>query len=132
MSKRRGKKYSGLDPAVASYLTKDAVPNRAAMTARQKRDRRRIRATYDMSSALKGVIEEIARREETSASQIGEMFLAYAVRAYLRKDPELAKALDVRERANTPRFSWDLHLPEEWLLTLESFLSEAQKPRKWG
>ncbi len=133
MSRRRQqKKYSGLDPAVAVYLTKDAVRNKAAMTAKQRRDMQRKRATYDMEPVVKSVIEQIAKREETSASQIAEMFLAFAVRAYLRRDEELLQALDERTRANTPRFQFDLHLPEEWQLVLEAYLAEAQKPKKWG
>jgi len=132
MSKRRGKKYSGLDPAVASYLTKDAVPNRAAMTAKQRRDRQRTRSVYDVEPVIKTTIEEIARKEDTSASQIGEMLLAYGIRAYLQKDSELMKALAERESSRTLRFSWNLRIPEEWLLALEAYLSEARKPRKWG
>ena len=133
MSKRRQqKKYSGLDPAVAVYLTKDAVRNKAAMTAKQRRDMQRKRATYDMEPVVKSAIEQIAKREETSASQVAELFLAYAVRVYLRKDPELMEALEERTRANTPRFQFDLHLPEEWRLVLESYLTEARKPKKWG
>ena len=131
-SRRRGQKYSGLDPAVAVHLTNGAVRNKAAMTSKQRRDMERKRATYDMEPVVKAVVEQIAKREETSASQIAEMFLAFAVRAYLRKDFELMGALEERTRANTPRFQFDLHLPEEWQMALEAYLFEAQKPKKWG
>ena len=132
MSNRQRKKYSGLDPAVAGYLKEGAVRNKAAMTAKQRRDMQRKRATYDMEPVVKAVMEQIAKREETSASQVAEIFLAFAVRAYLRRDPELLQALENRTRANTPRFQFDLHLPKEWFLALETYLAEAQKPKKWG
>lgn len=132
MSKARNKKFKGLDPAVARVMTDGAVRNKAAMTAKQRRDMKRKRATYDMKPVVKAVIEQVAKREETSASQVAEMFLVFAMRAYLRKDPDLMLALEERTRANTPRFYWELHLPDEWELALELYLSEAQKPRKWG
>ena len=120
------------DPDTLAQMRDSAVRNKAALTAKQRRDMQRKRATYDMEPVVKSVIEQIAKREETSASQIAEMFLAFAVRAYLRKDPELLEALEERTRANTPRFQFDLHLPEEWLLALEAYFSEARKPKKWG
>jgi len=133
MSNRQGrKKYSGLDPAVAGYLKQGAVRNKAALTSKQRRDMQRKRATYDMEPVVKAMVERIAKSEETSASQIAELFLAFAIRAYLRKDPELLDALEDRTRANTPRFQFDLHLPEEWQLALEAFLAEVQKSKKWG
>ncbi|HHB91190.1 MAG TPA: hypothetical protein ENK60_07760 [Anaerolineae bacterium] len=120
------------DPDTLAQMRDSAVRNKAAMTAKQRRDMQRKRATYDMEPVVKSAIEQIAKREETSASQVAEMFLAFAVRAYLRRDEELLQALDERTRANTPRFAWELHLPEEWLLALEAYVSEAQKPKKWG
>lgn len=136
MSKRRNKKqrFTGIDPAVAEVMTTGAVPNRAAMTAKQRRDMKRKRAAYDIDPTVKAVVEQIAHREDTSASQVAEMFLAYAVRSYLRGESELQDALNLesRTRSRTPRFYWDLHLPGEWLLTLEAYLSEARKSKKWG
>jgi len=122
------------DPDALAQLKNSAVPNRAAMTAKQKRDRKRKRAAYDIGPTIKAVVEAVAKKEDTSASQIAEIFLAYAVRAYLRGDKELRDALNLesRTRSRTPRFYWDLHFPDEWMLALEAYLSEAQKPRKWG
>jgi len=135
MSKRRGrKKYSGLDPAVAGYLKRDAIENKAALTPKQRRDRKRKRVMYDIDPIVKDVVQLLAKREDTPASQFVEMLIVYGIRAYFRGDEELqeALALEERSRANTLRFSWNLHLPEEWFLALEAYLAEAQKPRKWG
>ncbi len=120
------------DPDTLAQMRQSAVRNKAALTAKQRRDMQRKRATYDMEPVVKAVVEQIAKREETSASQIAEMFLSFAVRAYLRKDSELMDALAERTRANTPRFQFDLHLPEGWQLALDAYLAEAQKPKKWG
>ncbi len=122
------------DPDTLAQMRDSAVRNKAAMTAKQKRDRRRKRAAYDIDPTVKAVVEQIAHREDTSASQVAEMFLAYAVRSYLRGESELQDALNLesRTRSRTPRFYWDLHLPSEWLLTLEAYLSEARKSKKWG
>jgi len=133
VSRRRKKqRYTGLDPAVTEIMTAGAVRNRAALTSKQRRDMQRKRATYDMEPVVKAAVEQIAKREETSASQIAEIFLAFAVRAYLRGEGELMQALEDRTRANTPRFQWELHLLEEWQLTLEAYLAQIQKPQKWG
>ena len=135
MSKRRQrKKYSGLDPVVAGYLKKDAVENKAALTPKQKRDRKRKRVMYDIDPTIKEVVQHLAKREDTSASQLVELLIVYGIRAYLRGDAELqeALALETRTHANTLRFNWNLHIPEEWLLALDAYLAEAQKPKKWG
>ena len=136
MSRRRRqqKRYSGLDPAVAGYLKKDAVENKAALTPKQKRDRKRKRVMYDIDPTIKEVVQLLAKREDTSASQLVELLIVYGIRAYLRGDEELqeALALETRTHANTLRFNWNLHIPEEWLLALDAYLAEAQKPKKWG
>jgi len=133
MNKKRTKKrFVGLDPAVTAVMTNGAVPNRAAMTSKQRRDRQRKRATYDMEPATKAAIEQIARKEGTSASQIAELFLAFAVRAYQKKDMELLRALEVRMPANTPRFQWELQLSGDWRSSLEQCISQAKTPKKWG
>ena len=122
------------DPEALAQLRDSAVPNLAAMTAKQKRDRKRKRVMYDIDPVIKGVVQHLARREDTSASQLAEMLVAYALRAYLRGDAELqdALAIETRSQSKTLRFSWNLTIPEEWMLALEGYLSEAQKPRKWG
>jgi hypothetical protein len=123
-----------VDPAALAQLKDSSVPNRAAMTAKQKRDRKRKRVMYDIDPVIKDVVQHIAKREDTSASQFVEMLVAYGLRTYLRGDEELlgAMALSDRERSRTPRFYWNLRIPAEWMLALEAYLSEAQKPKKWG
>ena len=122
------------DPDTLAQMRDSAVRNKAAMTAKQKRDRKRKRVMYDIDPTVKDVAQLLAKREDTSASQLVEMLIVYGIRAYLRNDSEIAEALSLenRIRSRTPRFYWDLKIPEEWRLTLEAYLSEAQKPKKWG
>ena len=119
MAKPKGSRITGLDnvrldPAVDEMLSQ-AVENRAALTAKQRRDRARTRATYDLALEVQKAIQEIAGEVNTSASQIAELFLAFAVREYRRGNPDLMAALENRSYARTPRFTWNLELPREWL-----------------
>jgi len=140
MTKKRKTRVGGFgvrgsaDPDTLAQMRDSAVRNKAAMTAKQRRDRQRKRVMYDIAPAVKEVVQLLAKREDTSASQLVEMLIVYGLRAYLRNDPELAEALSLenRTRSRTPRFYWDLEIPEEWLLALEAYLSEARKPKKWG
>ncbi len=122
------------DPDTLAQMRDSAVRNKAALTAKQRRDRQRKRVMYDIDPTVKEVAQLLAKREDTSASQLVEMLIVYGIRAYFRNDPELTEALSLenRTRSRTPRFYWDLEIPEEWLLALEAYLSEAQKPKKWG
>ena len=141
MSRKKDKRISfsgldikGLDSDVRATLLQGAVTNKAALTAKQRRDRQRTRVRYDISPTVKAAVEQIAKKEDTSASQIGEMLLAYGLLAYLRREDDLMQAMSVntRKRSRTPRFYWDMELPQEWLLALEAYLTEAKKPQKWG
>ncbi len=101
------------DPAIAELL-QGAVENRAALTRKQKRDRARSKATYDLPPALQRAVAVVARREDTSSSQVVAMCLAYALAAYLGEEPGLMTGLSQRRPARTPRFSWNLEVPEAW------------------
>ena len=122
------------DPDTLAQMRDSAVRNKAALTAKQRRDRQRKRVMYDIDPTVKEVAQLLAKREDTSASQLVELLIVYGIRAYLRGDEELqeALALETRTHANTLRFNWNLHIPEEWLLALDAYLAEAQKPKKWG
>lgn len=126
--------HGSADLDTLAQMRQSAVRNKAALTPKQKRDRKRKRVMYDIDPVVKDAAQLLAQREDTSASQFVEMLIVYGIRAYLRGDEELqgALALEVRTHANTLRFSWNLHLPEAWLLALEAYLAEAQKPQKWG
>ena len=129
-----GLDIKGLDSDVRATLLQGAVANKAALTAKQKRDRQRTRVRYDIAPTVKAAVEQIAKKEDTSASQIGEVLLVYGLLAYLRKDDELMQAMSMhtRKRSRTPRFYWDMELPQTWLLALEAYLAETKKPQKWG
>lgn len=115
---RNQKRFSGLrqgqaDPKIAQLLH-DAVENRAALTGKQRRDRARHKATYDLPPAVQAALQQVARREDTSASQIGEFLLAFALDAYRQRNQALMAALSARHPARTPRFSFNLEVPATW------------------
>ncbi len=56
----------------------------------------------------------VARREDTSSSQVVAMCLAYALAAYLGEEPGPMAGFSQRRPARTPRFSWNLEVPEAW------------------
>ncbi len=115
---------SKVDPAVAAWQT-GAAENPATLTAKQKNDRKRIRIYVDITPELKGALEVIAgwkHGEDTSISQVTEMLLTFAALAYQRGDAELAAAFrDGKTHAKTPRFTWNLEVPESWVTKLEQF-----------
>ena len=115
------------DPKI-SELLHGSVENRAALSKKQKRDRARQKATYDLPPALQDAIGAIAKREDTSASQVVALFLAYAADAYLRKEPILTAGLAERTHAGTPRFSWNLQTPPSWTASVESLAAESLPP----
>ncbi len=114
-----------VDPAVAAFQ-KNAATNTAALTAKQRRDRKRVRVMYDLAPEVKGAIERIADEQDTSASQAAALLLAWAAGRYFEGNgvaKELREAFhDGREPARTPRFEWNVE-PSETLLT---FLRERQ------
>ena len=104
----------GLDPAVAEWR-KRAAENKAALTKKQRRDRARSRAHYDLSAELQQALQDVAKQEDTSISQVVEMFLWYALHHYRRGSVELKDAFnDGRRPARTPRFSWNYDPPDAW------------------
>ena len=122
-------RISGLrpDPKI-SELLQGSVENRAALTKKQKRDRSRQKATYDLSPGLQDAVSAVAQREDTSSSQIVALCLAYALDAYVRKDPTLTAGMAERTHAATPRFSWNLHTPSAWTAAVESLAAETLPP----
>lgn len=110
-------KVGGLsvDAKTADFL-KDAAPNRAAMTAKQRQDRARVRIKVDLPDVLKAAIDAGAGELETSASQFAGFLLAWAMRAYRVGDPDLRGAIkENTTRARALRFAYDLEIPDDWL-----------------
>ena len=120
-----------VDPAV-NELLKNAVENKAALTAKQRRDRKRQKVTYDMDPAVQSALQHAAKREDTSSSQLAMLLLAFALHAYANKDEALLAALDTKTPARTPRFSWNLDIPNGWLETIENMQKEPKKRSGWG
>lgn len=120
---------SGIDPDVAAFQ-KTAAQNPAALTKKQRRDRKRLRTIFDIEPELKAAIEHIAARESTSASQVAAMLLAYGLRTYARADAELREAFrEDRTPARTPRFEWMISAPETWFSEIETFRTNGNVKR---
>lgn len=107
-----------IDPAVAAFQQKAAV-NTAALTSKQRRDRKRVRVMYDLAPEVKGAIEKIAEEQKTSASQAAALLLTWAAVRYFGGNgaaQELKDAfLDGREPSRTPRFEFNVEPSETFL-----------------
>lgn len=121
------KRVGGLtrvDPAVSAWQS-GAAENPATVSAKRKRDRQRVRIFIDITPELKAALETVAgwkHGEDSSVSQTSEMLLTFAVLAYQRSDEELLAAFrDGKSHAKTPKFSWNLEIPESWATKLEQF-----------
>jgi len=107
---RNGQRQGGMsiDPGVKQWV-REAPPNLAALTAKQRQDRARVRVKYDLKPELKAAIEQAAEAEETSSSQLAGFLLSWAMRAYRAGDAELRAALKAgKSPARTPRVSYNL------------------------
>lgn len=114
-AKRVRKGGIGIDPATAAWQ-ETAAPNLAAMSAKQRKDRERVRVKYDLDPALKAAIETAGRAEGTSASQLAAFLLAWAMKEYHAGNAELRSALDAgKADARTPRVAYNLDTPSRWL-----------------
>jgi len=116
MARKHRERKGGLrlDPEVAKWR-REAARNPAAMTAKQRWDSKRQRASYDLSHEIQAAVKAVARKEDTSASQVVEMLLAYALVAYAGDEGGVRGIIwSAKTPARTPRFSWNLEVPEEW------------------
>ena len=126
---KKGKARKGglrIDPSVREWL-KNAAENPAALTAKQRRDRKRQRAIFDLPRDIQEVLRRVARKEDTSISQVVEMLLVFGLNAYIRGEESLREAFwDGKTPARTPRFSWNIEPPDEWLERLTKFLAKEK------
>jgi hypothetical protein len=117
----KGERKGGvhIDPAVAQWQA-TAATNLAALTAKQRKDRARVRVKYDLDPALKAAVDAGAKAEGTSASQLAAFLLSWAMREYHAGNAELRSALeDGKSDARTPRVASNLDAPSRWLQPTE-------------
>lgn len=118
-----GLNTSKLDPAVARWQ-QNAATNPATVSKKQRRDRDRVRIYVDVDETLKAALEALAgwEREDSSMSQVAEMLIAFGLREYIRDNTELQAAFQTgKTHARTPRFTWNLEIPESWATEIERF-----------
>ena len=129
MSKNNQTRISGLrpDPAIADLL-RTSVENRAALSKKKKLDRARTKDTYDLDPALQDAFTALAKEWDTSTSQAVALCLAYALDAYSRQEKTLLAALEEREVTRTPRFSWNLVIPEKWQTQVTTWAGKKLPP----
>jgi hypothetical protein len=105
----------GVDAKTADFL-KDAAPNLAALSARQRQDRARVRVKVDLPAVLKAAIDAGAEELDTSESQLAAFLLAWGLRAYRAGNADLCAAIkENTTRARALRFAHGLEIPDDWL-----------------
>jgi hypothetical protein len=118
-----------VDPKVAQLL-EESVENRAALTKRQRRDRSRTKATYDISPDVQALVQKISAMEESSTSQVVEWLLTFACNEYLQANPEVIIGFRKKEISRTPRFTYNLLTPEAPKLEAMRLLQLKQPPHQ--
>ncbi len=112
-----------LDPAVVEFQ-KRAAQNPQTVTRKQRQDRKRVRVNFDVPLELKAALEKIAdmEHEDTSMAQVAALLLSWATRAYIAGEPEV-RALFEEERflARTPKFAYNIDVPQRFIETLRTF-----------
>lgn len=103
-----------VDPAVADWMRTAAV-NHAALTRKQRKDRRRCRLLLDVPEALKEAAKREADNQDSSVSQVVAFLLAFALAELRGGNRALTDAMyEAKRPARTLQFSWELEIPEEW------------------
>jgi hypothetical protein len=114
MEKARRRGGVNVDPKVGEWQN-GAATNLAALTAKQRKDRERVRVKYDLPPELKADIEAEAKGWGTSASQLAAFLLAWAMKEYHARNDGLRQAVrEARTPAKALRFTHDLEIPDEW------------------
>lgn len=102
-----------VDPAVADWQERAAL-NAASLTAKQRKDRERVVAKYDLPDWLKSQVEAEALEEETSASQLAAFLIAWALRDLRQKDKQIVDALfEAKRPSRSLRFGSLVEIPRE-------------------
>ena len=127
MAKRRktrvgGLKGTSLDPAVQEWLDR-AAENPAALTPKQRRDRTRVRASYDLPAEIIQAVNVIAKSEQCSTSGLVAVLLLYALKLYNSK--HLVIPDKYIHYSRSPRYEKILRIPESDLAFLQELLGET-------
>ena len=124
MSKTKRTRFGGIkvDPAVRAFQ-KNAATNGAALTAKQRRERKRVRVNFDVPPEVKAALEKVAdaEHEDTSMAQAAAVLLAWGLAAYIAGQAEARALFDDHTLARTPRFAWNIAISKRLLETLATF-----------
>jgi len=105
-------------------LRADAGEFQKSLVKREK-ELARVRVKYDLDPDLKGMVERIARQEDTSASQMAQLLLGWAVGMYAKEDAKLLASIQYSKvPAKTNRFGWNMRIPRRWGELFARFLRE--------
>ena len=127
-----GLDLQGLDSDVRQTLMQGAVPNKSALTAKQRWDRKRKRLSFDLNQQVIEALRLIAQEESASISRLGSFLLTWSLLAYF-EDPALPQILDDHKRpVYISQYDWAPEPPEDWLARLNRHLEVARKRQKWG
>ncbi|MGD0006381.1 MAG: hypothetical protein ABSE06_19390 [Anaerolineaceae bacterium] len=131
--KQKYERRQVLDSAVADLLSNMEQKQIEAQLPRREREkkarerikiqsRREQRATYDLPPTLRQRVKEMAEQERLPASQLVTLALLRFLQDYQGGKVDLA---DYKQSSHSPRYDWNLSLPEELL----SVLSQKQRRR---
>jgi hypothetical protein len=127
-----GLDIQGLDVDVRQTLLQGAVPNKAALTAKQRCDRKRKRRTFDLNPEVIEALRVIAEEERISMSRLANFLLARAILLYFQA-PDFARTLEESKRpVYTSQFDWVPVAPEAWLQRIRAHLDALKRRKNWG
>jgi len=114
MAAANKKRVGGLraDPEVLAWQQAAAV-NTAALTKKERADRKRVRVKYDVSADLKARVEKAAKGEGTSASQLAAFLLEWLMGHYEDEGSEVGAELrelvdKAKVASRSMRIEWNL------------------------
>lgn len=82
-----------LDPIAAEQYRRSATTNRAALTDKQKSDRKRTSLRVDCPRWLKDLVADRAAAEDVSISQMAAFLLAWALDQHARGNTDLVEQI---------------------------------------
>jgi hypothetical protein len=123
MSDRKLQRRPLLDPAVADLIDEMEQKQAESMLPRREREkksrerakieaRREQRATYDLPPAVRKRVKDLAEELRLPASQLVTLALVRFLKAYEAETIDLSPYL---QSSASPRYDWNLVLPEELL-----------------